>query len=549
MYHNRVYTDVNQALPDLLHLLESEGDEIGSRAGRTHELTHIGITLEQPLNREILLSHRKPNLAAQIAETAWVLAGRDDIDWLEHYLPRARDFSDDGKRWRAGYGARLRTWDDHGSPRTVDQWRWLVKHLQEDRASRRAVMSIWDPAIDTEPGIDIPCNDWLSFLSRNGRLDLHVALRSNDVIWGWSGINQFEWSVLLEVTAGLVGAMPGSLHFSTTSFHIYDHHWAKSAKIREGGVAPSAMPSPRFDANTLPSKDVDGFDSVMSAWFVLEQEIRTGAPVSDEMIDAFPEPMLRSWLRVLRWWWTGENAALQPLRGTRLQLAAGYSVQPPKRDRGVEEVLRVATNFIKTGKTDQVRAALRQFGVERVSDLPSNRAEEFLTALENQPQGSPFIQGVIALHDAKDAAYGASWKRRGEMLGIMANIARKIDRLGNGETADETSADTAVDLFVYLAKYRAWLESPTATDTTATANEVMLLVDEKMQHGDVKVRDQEATEEFLRRSFDSLEIHVNAANHIRKKSLVQDMLFEAYRLALHLSEQQDGDDYQGADVD
>ena len=63
---------------------------------------------------------------------------------------------------------------------------------------------------------------------------------------------------------------------------------------------------------------------------------------------------------------------------------------------------------------------------------------------------------ISSLHDVKHAAYGDSWKRRGESLGILANIARKTDRLGKTDDV-ETALDTAVDLLVYLVKYEAWL--------------------------------------------------------------------------------------------
>jgi hypothetical protein len=60
------------------------------------------------------------------------------------------------------------------------------------------------------------------------------------------------------------------------------------------------------------------------------------------------------------------------------------------------------------------------------------------------------------------------------MLGIMANIARKIDRLGGGATADETSADTAIDLLVYLAKYRWWLTEEMGHPTPGTGTNISI---------------------------------------------------------------------------
>jgi NTP pyrophosphatase (non-canonical NTP hydrolase) len=74
-----------------------------------------------------------------------------------------------------------------------------------------------------------------------------------------------------------------------------------------------------------------------------------------------------------------------------------------------------------------------------------------------------FRAAVATLHRSKDAAYGDSWKRRGEQISIMANIARKIDRLnilgttGAAATTDENAIDTATDLLVYALKYLTYL--------------------------------------------------------------------------------------------
>jgi len=79
------------------------------------------------------------------------------------------------------------------------------------------------------------------------------------------------------------------------------------------------------------------------------------------------------------------------------------------------------------------------------------------------PGGLPadFGKMVSALHNLKSAAYGDSWKRRGELIGIMSNIARKVDRLQVVDVAivddDETALDTAVDLLVYSIKYATYL--------------------------------------------------------------------------------------------
>lgn len=69
---------------------------------------------------------------------------------------------------------------------------------------------------------------------------------------------------------------------------------------------------------------------------------------------------------------------------------------------------------------------------------------------------------IKALHARKDRAYGAAWKRRGERISIVPNIARKVDRLTafvdqGVELQDESIVDTAIDLSVYCFKYLLFL--------------------------------------------------------------------------------------------
>lgn len=499
MYHNFVFSDASYALPELMRKLLVEGEEHTSRAGVVKELTHVGITLLHPWRRELLVPHRKPNIAAQIVEAAWVLAGRDDLALLGEYLPRAYDFSDDGETWRAGYGKRLRAWA--GNDRVVDQLDYVVKTLQGTPLSRQAVMNIWSPTIDTLPGKDIPCNNWLSFSSRLGRLDLMVAIRSNDAMWGWSGINAFEWSVLQEVVAGLVGAEVGALHFATTSFHLYDRHWVKAREIADHDPVVGTMDAPRFDASKLESRDVKGLDVALDYFFRVEYDIRTGSPMAHDYVESCPEPMLQSWLRVLEWWWSGDTRYLEPIASTRLEHACAMSVQPKANGR------------------------------------PAPRPEQAIAGRNDDC--SEFLGDVFRLHREKHAAYGDSWKRRGEMLGIMANIARKVDRLGGAETSDETAADTAIDLMVYLAKYRVWIDDfrmgAKRSDDPEPANDRMHDTEVRWLHGSAPRPNVAALETALRSNFDALEKLV-MKQEPRRYELVEEMLDDAYILARTLWE-------------
>lgn len=440
------YRNSSEGLLDLANLVDI-GEEVGSRNGRAMEVTNRMITLTNPTEREIIVSNRGPNLAAQIAETMWVLAGRDDIEWLQNYLPRAGEFSDDGKVWRGAYGKRIRRWPyrdgDTASPRVIDQLRHVIELLREDPLTRRAVIAIYDPQVDTEPGKDIPCNDQLTFTNRMGKLDLHVHVRSNDLFWGWSGINAFEWSVVQEFVARMVGVEVGSLHFSVSSLHIYSHHWGRARSVVRDGFLLGG----RTDLTTLKvtgvdkTTSVDDFDDLIKHWFYIEEKIRRGEPALT-MINDFPDELLRGWLWVLQYWWTGNRVYLRPLAGTRLSTGVEASIRPP---------------------AEKARTLHPESPADNPKPIQANP----------NPGTSPsdFAREVAKLHDEKHAAYGDSWKRRGEMLGILANIARKVDRLTSGkDTDDETGLDTAIDLLVYLAKYRVWLSEGPDYNGSSLAN-------------------------------------------------------------------------------
>lgn len=446
----RVYLTVNDALPDLArHVLD--GDELGSRKGeRVLERLHQQITLTEPWDRYPRLGLRKASLPAQIAETMWILAGRNDIEWLSYYLPRAVEFSDDGETWRGGYGPRIRRYGDPmlSERLHLDQLDAVVRELRANPTSRRAVIGIWDASMDArreneDPWKDVPCNDIISFQSRLGKLHAHVFVRSNDLMWGWSGINAFEWSVLQEVIASILGIEVGTLTFSISSLHAYDRHWGKLRRISEAYPEPDltmfdGFDAPRMTRDPLRPRTVAELDEEIAEWFKAEARIREAKSFDEawaEANSAACSALFDSFLQVIAAARFGRADDL-PSRVLRESLKA--SPRPPFAV--VEEVEEIRAQ--NTGEVLRKRVEISPAG-------PENR----LAAAESPEE---LAAEIAALHDVKHAAYGDSWKRRGESLGILANIARKTDRLGKTDDV-ETALDTAVDLLVYLVKYEAWL--------------------------------------------------------------------------------------------
>lgn len=241
-----------------------------------------------PRDRVLNISGRNNSLPAACAETLWVLAGRSDVEWLKFYLSRAPDFSDDGKVWRAGYGPRLRYYSPDHNDVYVDQLKFVIDELKALPNSRRAAISLIDPTSDSKNAPvefkDFPCNLTLSFMIRYGKLDLVVFCRSQDLVWGASGINWFEFTVMQELVARMIGVEIGSYYHVTNNLHVYDRHFKMVQRI-----ALSCDPYPHWvQPDYHPGCDtLLGIDLMLERFFALEYDIRIKSPVKIDQYEIF----------------------------------------------------------------------------------------------------------------------------------------------------------------------------------------------------------------------------------------------------------------------
>ena len=214
--------------------------EEGTRGGRVR-VAHgpVVACLTEPRNRMHCLPDRGGNPWVSLAEFPWLMAGRNDLAWLGHYLPRAGNFSDDyGSTWRAGYGPRLRAWGGY-----VDQISEAVHKLRTNPDTRQAVVSLWDPETDNIAGSkDYPCTLALHFQRQGGKLDLTAMMRSNDLIWGFSGVNLVNFTLLLEAVAIMSDIPIGRYYHVASNLHVYEQHWGQ---VRSMGIGTGTeVPNP-----------------------------------------------------------------------------------------------------------------------------------------------------------------------------------------------------------------------------------------------------------------------------------------------------------------
>lgn len=208
--------NVNEALPVAIMHLKSHGVEISPRGMKTLEYPDPVTTVyKSPMERVLFSPLRNANPYFHFMEALWMLAGRNDVQWLSQFNSGMKQFSDDGSTFHGAYGFRLRK--THG-----DQLQLIVDMLKRDPDTRRAVASIWNTPDDLgTDSKDIPCNDLLFFKIREGKLNMTVCNRSNDVLWGAYGSNVVHFSMFQEYVAGCLGVEVGKYRQISDSFHVY----------------------------------------------------------------------------------------------------------------------------------------------------------------------------------------------------------------------------------------------------------------------------------------------------------------------------------------
>jgi thymidylate synthase len=183
-------------------------------------------------------------------------------------------------------------------------------------------------------------------------------------------------------------------------------------------------------------------DEALGTWFKIEEEFRKDPNTSLEVNQHLGDP------------WIANAAELMRLA---LGRAADWSAVQLRR------------YLERLPETDLSAAAYEHLGrklPELLQDIPQPKIARFIAQYTadqapavDESQAKTYLK---RLHAQKDACYGNAWKKRGEMTSILANVARKVDRIEEfmkkGAVIDgESITDTAVDLFVYLTKYRLFL--------------------------------------------------------------------------------------------
>lgn len=267
-------------------------DEVKPRGMATKELSPAHFEITNPRARLGFHPLRKLGLPFAVADAVMLFHPTNRIKYLTFFNKNIANFSDDGVTMNSMYGNRL-----------VPQMAETLRKLSSDHDTRQAVMPIVRSADHEKVTKDFPCTAVLNFLVRDGKLNLHVYMRSNDLYWG-TPYDVYNFTVLQEVFANTLGLELGSYHHTATSLHVYEKHYAWLTDIEEMEsvemTVPNTIGEMRFIANGLVRLVDDGKlsfrGSDLSSILINEYMFRTfDAPLEPwqkNMTPAWAKPFL-----------------------------------------------------------------------------------------------------------------------------------------------------------------------------------------------------------------------------------------------------------------
>lgn len=204
------FENANEAFTTL-YFIVSEGKE---KEGTKYK-KNVHFTIKNPIDRDITCSWRKWNKQYAEYEWQWYLSGNPNADNIAKFATIWKVCQDINGNVNSNYGYQ---WERGG------QLDYVISELKHNPNSRRAVISIYDGKENDIYALDTPCTLAITFTIEDEKVDMHVHMRSNDLVFGFCN-DQYCFSKLQELVARELNRNVGQYHHSVVDMHIYKRHW------------------------------------------------------------------------------------------------------------------------------------------------------------------------------------------------------------------------------------------------------------------------------------------------------------------------------------
>ena len=227
VFEGRSVNDVWCKAFETLAAQAKEGFNNGSRDGSVvGEICDAVFCVQDPTRNIVTHKTRNMPMRYAIGELAWYLSGSNRVSDIARFAKKWVEISDDGIHNNSAYGWRIHDKFD------FDQWEYVKHLIRTDPNTRQAIIHIKDA--NNRPTKDTPCTVYLQFLLRDGKLNLSVHMRSNDI---WMGVpyDMFSFCFLQMKMAMELGVEIGEYTHYAGSLHLYARDYESALKnISEG---------------------------------------------------------------------------------------------------------------------------------------------------------------------------------------------------------------------------------------------------------------------------------------------------------------------------
>lgn len=197
---------------------------IKSRVGEVKDLGPSYFEIKEDNFRLPLLKKRGLNPFFALTEFSWLITGSNKLAPLQSLIKNYNKYSDDGETLNGAYGYRLK------STFGIDQIERAIKGLRKNHNTRRIVLTMWSAKDLLANSNDLPCNISIMLKVRNGKLDMTIINRSNDLFLGVP-YNVLAFYLLQVYLSNRIGVKIGIQRHFTDSLHVYKRDIEKIKEV------------------------------------------------------------------------------------------------------------------------------------------------------------------------------------------------------------------------------------------------------------------------------------------------------------------------------
>jgi thymidylate synthase len=212
--------NVNEVFVKVSKALLSEGHRNDPRGLLTMELCDAWLIIEDVSNPVVSLPERDINIRYLMGEMEWYNSGSLLAKDIHKYSKFWTTLADSNGTINSNYGflALIEKWSGKS------QVEWCINSLKKDKHTRQAVINYNQPRHKYEGVKDFVCTLTQQFVVRNGKLDMVVLMRSNDLIFGLT--YDIPWFVsVLRTVSEATGIPMGTYNHYASSLHVYEKHF------------------------------------------------------------------------------------------------------------------------------------------------------------------------------------------------------------------------------------------------------------------------------------------------------------------------------------